>query len=175
MSSASSLGATLNDATRVRIFVVNIESNWQKVAMAHNKAAIGSGRPTMSMVGVSALIDPDLLVEIRSKRYYLIKYNFGFLYKVKEIYYTLQGKVIIQANPPFLQILAAATFGQEEKKTEQRAVCKFCDTDFRVQMGSMEGVILLKICVIKLFHFFLLLTNRSLSFLRGGEPAFATR
>ncbi|MFN8318375.1 MAG: Rid family hydrolase [Saprospiraceae bacterium] len=56
-------GATLNDATRVRIFVVNIESNWQKVAMAH-KAAIGSGRPAMSMVGVSALIDPDLLVEV---------------------------------------------------------------------------------------------------------------
>lgn len=56
-------GATLNDVTRVRIFVVNIDSNWQKVAMAH-KAAIGAGRPAMSMVGVSALIDPDLLVEV---------------------------------------------------------------------------------------------------------------
>ena len=57
------MGASLSNAIRVRIFVVNLEANWEQVAMAH-KAVIGSARPAMSMIGVSALIDPDLLVEI---------------------------------------------------------------------------------------------------------------
>jgi enamine deaminase RidA (YjgF/YER057c/UK114 family) len=56
-------GATLNDISRVRIFVVNIDANWGQVAKAH-KAVIGDSRPAMSMIGVSALIDPDLLVEV---------------------------------------------------------------------------------------------------------------
>lgn len=51
------------DITRVRIFVVDLPNNWQMVAKAHT-AAIGNARPAMSMIGISSLIHPELLVEI---------------------------------------------------------------------------------------------------------------
>lgn len=59
------MGASLTDVTRIRIFVVNLPDNWQKVAEAHS-AAIGNARPAMSMIGISALINPELLVEIEA-------------------------------------------------------------------------------------------------------------
>lgn len=55
--------ASLTDVTRIRIFVVDLPSNWQMVAKAHT-AAIGNARPAMSMIGISALINPELLVEV---------------------------------------------------------------------------------------------------------------
>jgi enamine deaminase RidA (YjgF/YER057c/UK114 family) len=57
------MDASLMDVTRIRIFVVDLPTNWQKVSEAHS-AAIGNARPAMSMIGVSALINPELLVEI---------------------------------------------------------------------------------------------------------------
>ena len=57
-------GAGLHDVVRTRIFVTDI-SRWQDVAQAHAEV-FGAIRPATTMVEVSALIDPALLVEIEA-------------------------------------------------------------------------------------------------------------
>lgn len=60
-------GATLADVFRTRIFITDI-SHWREVGDAHAKV-FGAIRPAATMVEVSALIAPELLVEIEADAY----------------------------------------------------------------------------------------------------------
>ena len=55
-------GSSLNDVIRVRTFVVDI-SRWEEVARAQGEV-FENIRPAATLVQVSALVDPQLLVEI---------------------------------------------------------------------------------------------------------------
>ncbi len=57
-------GARLEHVVRTRIFVTDI-SRWHEVGRVHGEV-FGAIRPATSMLQVSALIDPALLVEIEA-------------------------------------------------------------------------------------------------------------
>jgi enamine deaminase RidA (YjgF/YER057c/UK114 family) len=56
------LGASLEDVVETRIYLCNIDE-WEAVGREHG-AVFGKIRPTTTMVEVSRLIAPDLVVEI---------------------------------------------------------------------------------------------------------------
>lgn len=57
-------GGSLNDVVRTRIYVVDM-AIWEDVARAHGEV-FGTIRPASTLVQVSSLVDPDMLVEIEA-------------------------------------------------------------------------------------------------------------
>ena len=58
------LGAELDDVVRTRIFVTDI-SRWQEYGRAHGEA-FADALPATSMVEISRLIDPRMMVEVEA-------------------------------------------------------------------------------------------------------------
>jgi len=63
LAAVEDAGFTAGDVVRTRLYVVDVAANGAAVGAVHG-AVFAEIRPASTMVGVSGLLDPDMLVEV---------------------------------------------------------------------------------------------------------------
>ncbi len=63
----ASAGAGLADVVQTQMFVTDI-SRWEEVGRAHREL-FGDVMPVTAMVGIAALVDPEMLIEVQAVAY----------------------------------------------------------------------------------------------------------
>ena len=61
------VGASAADVVRTRMYTTDV-TRWEEIGRAHGET-FGAVRPVTAMIGVDALIDPRMLVEIEADAY----------------------------------------------------------------------------------------------------------
>ncbi|MEZ4910271.1 MAG: hypothetical protein R2774_05365 [Saprospiraceae bacterium] len=62
------------------------------------------------------------------------------MYKVKEIFYTLQGEGTHTGRPAVFCRFSGCNLWSGREEDRNKAICSFCDTDFRGTDGHLGGV-----------------------------------
>lgn len=92
------------------------------------------------------------------------------MYKVKEIYYTLQGEGYHTGRPAVFCRFSGCNLWSGREEDRMNAVCKFCDTDFRGTDGLNGGLYDAEALVKMIVSLFPQTSNVFVVF-TGGEPA----
>lgn len=91
-------------------------------------------------------------------------------YKVKEIYYTIQGEGHHTGRPAVFCRFAGCNLWSGREQDRSTAICKFCDTDFWGTDGVEGGKYSAEDLVSKIDSFFPSSEDKMVVF-TGGEPA----
>lgn len=93
------------------------------------------------------------------------------MYKVKEIYYTLQGEGYHSGKPAVFCRFSGCNLWSGREEDRAGAVCKFCDTDFRGTDGVNGGSYSAQDLCDKIISLFPPSNEQVFVVFTGGEPA----